>query len=91
MSSKKKTLEKRMDNIEEEIKNLKSDILDISRKIGVLSNQTNQRSVLDENHGHQLLLTSGPPVFLQDLYEARLKQQQQQQEKQQSKDEEEEE
>lgn len=62
-----------------ELADLKGDILDIQRDLKTLTRRMDEMTVFFENHGHVDQKITGPSVFLQDVYDQKIKQAQQQQ------------
>jgi hypothetical protein len=62
-----------------DLKDLKGDILDIQRDIKTLVRRMDEMTVFFENHGHVDQKITGPALFLQELYDQKIKQAQGQQ------------
>jgi dTDP-D-glucose 4,6-dehydratase len=62
-----------------ELTDLKSDILDMQRELKTLVRRMDEMTVFFENHGHVDQRITGPSIFLQELYDQKIKQAQQQQ------------
>lgn len=62
-----------------ELTDIKSDILDIQRDIKTLAKRMDEITVYFENHGHIDQKITGPSVFLQELYDKKVRQAQQSQ------------
>lgn len=60
-----------------EIADINSDILDVQREQKVISKRLDEMAVFFENHGHIDQKITGPAVFLQEVYEQKIKAQQQ--------------
>jgi hypothetical protein len=63
----------------DDITELKGDILDIKRDVTNLQKQFNELRIYFENHWHVDQKVTGQPVFLQELYEQKVKAAQRQQ------------
>ena len=62
-----------------ELADIKSDILDLNRETKTIMKRLDEMTVFFENHGHVDQKITGPAVFLQDVYEQKVKAQQAQQ------------
>ena len=70
---------KEIDALKGEIAELKGDILGLQRENKTINKRLDELAIYFENHGHVDQKITGQPVFLQDVYENKIKAAQQQQ------------
>lgn len=66
-----------------ELADIKGDILDLNREVKTIVKRLDEMTTFFENHGHVDQKITGPAVFLQDVYEQKVRARQQAQQAQQ--------
>lgn len=66
-----------------ELADIKGDILDLNREMKTIIKRLDEMTIFFENHGHVDQKITGPAVFLQDVYEQKVRARQQAQQAQQ--------